>query len=65
MTIWLMTFLLMLIAVTGMAIGVVFKREPIKGSCGGLNQFKGFECACDDPCEARKLAMQAADNRSD
>lgn len=31
------TFLVMLLVVAGMALGVMNGREPIKGSCGGLN----------------------------
>lgn len=37
----LITFLLMTLVVTGMAIGVICGREPIKGSCGGLNNTDG------------------------
>ena len=31
------SFLVIIIAVAGMAIGVMAGRAPIKGSCGGLN----------------------------
>ncbi|MEJ2534652.1 MAG: hypothetical protein P8008_04125 [Gammaproteobacteria bacterium] len=31
------TFVVMLLVVGGMALGVMNGREPIKGSCGGLN----------------------------
>ena len=31
------TFAAMLITVSAMAIGVIFGRQSIKGSCGGLN----------------------------
>lgn len=27
----------LLIAIAGMAIGVIFNRRPLSGSCGGLN----------------------------
>ena len=33
----LVSFVVILAAVAGMAIGVMAGREPIKGSCGGLN----------------------------
>ena len=33
----LMSFVIIALAVTGMAIGVMAGRSPIKGSCGGLN----------------------------
>jgi len=32
-----LSFVVILVAVAGMAIGVMAGREPIKGSCGGLN----------------------------
>ncbi len=40
------TFVVMLLAVAGMALGVIFKRPPLKGSCGGLANEDGFDCAC-------------------
>lgn len=57
-----MTFLLTLLGffaiVALMAIGVIFSRKPIKGSCGGLAQLDiERECNCKDVCErqSRKL----------
>jgi hypothetical protein len=39
------TFVLLLLVVAGMAIGVMFGRKPLKGSCGGLNNGSG-ESSC-------------------
>lgn len=57
-----MTFLLTLSGFVGivalMAIGVIFSRQPIKGSCGGLAQIDiERECNCKEVCEehSRKL----------
>ena len=33
--VWLLTFLLFLLAVLGLAVGVLMGREPLRGSCGG------------------------------
>lgn len=41
MTTLLISFLIMALVMAGMAIGVIFGREPIKGSCGGLNNADG------------------------
>lgn len=41
----LITTVIMILVVAGMAIGVIFGRAPIKGSCGGLNNAGvGGEC---------------------
>ena len=42
----LLTMVVMIVLVAGMAIGVIFGREPIKGSCGGLNN-AGVEGECE------------------
>ncbi len=42
----LVTFVVMLVLVAGMAIGVIMGREPIKGSCGGMAAI-GMDTACD------------------
>lgn len=36
MTVFLLVLTLMLLGVGGMAIGVMFGRKPISGSCGGV-----------------------------
>lgn len=57
MEIFLISFIVMIIAVAGMAVGVMLGRRPIKGSCGGLNTIAGVECACSTPCEKRAAKL--------
>ncbi len=52
MEIFLLTLVVMLLAVGGMALGVLMGRQPIKGSCGGMSALAGGgTCAVcgDDP----------------
>jgi uncharacterized protein len=49
MTYFLITFGFMLIVVAIMAVGVIFGRRAIKGSCGGTGN-----CICTEKCEKRK-----------
>ncbi len=48
---FLVTFAVMLAVIAIMAVGVVFGRQAIKGSCGGAN--KG-NCFCVEKCDKRK-----------
>ena len=59
MALFLVTFFIMALAVGGMAIGVMFGRTPIAGSCGGLNAVDGSGAcqSCSRPCHARKKAL--------
>jgi hypothetical protein len=57
---FLMTFGVMLAVIAIMAVGVIFGRNAIKGSCGGGKS--AAECVCTEKCDKRKKfdAAQAA-----
>ncbi len=59
MELFLITFVLMLVVVTAMAVGYIFQQKKIKGSCGGISDL-GLEkvCDCDEPCDKRKELMK-------
>ncbi|WP_242632781.1 (Na+)-NQR maturation NqrM [Thiothrix fructosivorans] len=60
MKIFLLTFLIFLLAVLGLALGWIFNSRVLKGSCGGLSGIPGIEksdCSCSNPCEKRKQKM--------
>ncbi|MDR1889455.1 MAG: (Na+)-NQR maturation NqrM [Zoogloeaceae bacterium] len=61
MTTFFVTFGVIVFLVLIMAIGVMFGRKPIQGSCGGYDAL-GAECAigCKTPCEKRLARMRAA-----
>lgn len=44
-------FVVMALAVLAMAVGVMVTGREIKGSCGGLNNIDGADCACRGQCE--------------
>lgn len=51
MTYFLVTFAFMLVVIFVMAVGVIFGRKAIKGSCGGANN---GSCVCIEKCDKRK-----------
>lgn len=53
MTYFLITFMVMLGVLIFMAVGVIFGRQAIKGSCGGTGN-----CVCTEKCDKRK-ALEA------
>lgn len=61
MNTFLVTLVVVVVVVAAMAIGVIFGRKPIGGSCGGLGAL-GLECegGCEKPCPKRLARMKAA-----
>ncbi len=59
MEVFIITFFLMLIVVIIMAIGYIFQKKKIKGSCGGISDL-GLEkvCDCEEPCDKRKELLK-------
>lgn len=57
--VFLITFVVFLIVVLAMAVGYIFQRKSIQGSCGGIASL-GLEkeCDCPEPCDARKARME-------
>lgn len=60
MDVFLLSFAIVTLLVLLMAIGVLFGRKPIAGSCGGYKAVNA-ECAigCKSPCKQRKARMRA------
>jgi len=58
MSVFIATFVIIAIAVIGMAVGVIFGRPSIKGSCGGLNQV-GLAGSCSGACSAEEKEICA------
>jgi uncharacterized protein len=58
MATFVMSFLILAVVMTGMAVGVLFGRKPIKGTCGGLNSTEG-QTSCQlcggDPVKCEEL----------
>ena len=61
MTLFLVTFAAFVIVVSIMAVGVIFGRDAIKGSCGGKGN--GEACVCVKKCDAR-LKREAAEKNN-
>lgn len=60
MTLFLITFAIIAVVIFLMALGVMFGRGAIKGTCGGVNN--GGECICTQKCEKRRKLEAMAEN---
>lgn len=58
MSVFIATFIIIAIAVTAMAIGVILGRPAIKGSCGGLNHI-GLSGSCGGACSSEEKEICA------
>lgn len=45
------TFIIFILSILGLAAGIIFDRQPIRGSCGGLSSQKGINC---DTCKFKQ-----------
>lgn len=69
MTTFLLTLLVLLLVVAGMAIGVILQNKPIKGSCGGMASL-GIDTECDicggdtSKCEEEQKKTDASTSTS-
>ncbi|EDY86244.1 conserved hypothetical protein [gamma proteobacterium HTCC5015] len=55
----------MVILVAAMSIGVLLGGSRVKGSCGGVGNIPGLDkqCDCDNPCDLKQKAREAAAKR--
>ncbi len=60
MTLFLITFAVIAIVIFIMAIGVMFGRQAIKGSCGGPG---ASDCVCTEKCDKRRKLEAAQGNQ--
>lgn len=51
MMVYLAGFVVFALVMAAMAVGVMFGRAPLKGSCGGLGALGGARsCGCTEKC---------------
>ncbi len=60
MGLFLTSFLVIALAGLGMALGVLFGRRPLAGTCGGLTTVAGADCSlCGDPARRNGRCRRA------
>ena len=64
MSTFILAFGFFLTMVLAMAVGYLFQKKSISGSCGGLGAL-GIEKACDcpEPCDRKKMRMEKEEAR--
>lgn len=66
MSTFVLAFVFFLVMVAAMAVGYMFQRKSISGSCGGLGAL-GIDKACDcpEPCDRKKARLEKAQMREE
>ncbi len=66
MSTFILAFSFFLLMAFAMAIGYIFQKKSISGSCGGLGAL-GVEKACDcpEPCDRKKARMERESARQE
>ena len=66
MTTFFITFGIFMLITAAMAVGYIFQKKSIAGSCGGLGAL-GVDKACDcpEPCDRRKAREAKAQAREE
>ncbi len=65
MAMFMVALCVMLLVVAGMAVGVIFGRKPLSGSCGGVGQALGekdYTCELCGGDEAKCESINSEDN---
>ena len=65
MELFLITLLVMGLALIAMAVGVIVSNKALKGSCGGLGRIMGEDCMfCEkrEECEKKKSTLKLKNN---
>lgn len=59
MSTFILAFVFFVAVVCAMAVGYIFQRKTISGSCGGLGAL-GISKACDcpEPCDRKKARLE-------
>ena len=66
MSTFLLAFVFFLTMVLAMAVGYVFQRKTIAGSCGGLGAIGiAKACDCPEPCDRKKARMEREEARQE
>ncbi len=58
MDIFILTFVIFILVIIGLATGVLLRGKVLKGSCGGISAL-GLEkaCDCEEPCDNLKAKI--------